>query len=238
MWGNRWRAKSPKRVLKEFLKAKKDFIHLIAIGDANMSNNPENVKKICSLLNKHNFDVPWSSNHRADTIYQNPDLIFLMKRSGCKMIRIGFESMNKRLLDYYNKKTTPFMNLKVLKIIKKNKLISLGGHIIGAPDESLKEILKTIIFSFKTTFPSISILKNYPSSDLNLKKPKDYTNFKESNLYNPSKIVGFLQKFLLAIIFLSPKRLFTLFSQDKAIRIKSRIIYTINIKALKNFLRL
>jgi len=240
MWLHKWRKKTPRRVLKEFIKANKEGAKFILIGDANMSNDPENVKDICNLLIKNKNQIPWWSEHRADTIINNPDLVKLMKTAKCRVIGIGYESMSKRILDYYNKKTTPPINLKALEIIKKSKLISQGGHIIGAPDEKLSEMIKTMMFAFRLDYPNVAVLKSYPNSNLDLEKKRvrNYTNFREVNLYNPLKITGLLQKLFLALAYLNPIKLLTLISRDESIRIISRSTYVMYLNAIKNFLRL
>jgi len=240
MWYQRWRKKSPERVLKEFIKAREEGVKFIMTTDANMSNYPENVKDICNLLIKNKNQIPWWSVHRADIIINNPDLVKLMKTAKCKVIGVGYESMSKKVLDYYNKKTTPSINLKALEIIKKSKLISQGGHIIGAPDEKLSEMIKTMMFAFRLDYPNVAVLKSYPNSNLDLEKKRvrNYTNFREVNLYNPLKITGLLQKLFLALAYLNPIKLLTLISRDESIRIISRSTYVMYLNAIKNFLRL
>ena len=240
MWNRKWRKKTPRRVLEEIIQANKEGVKFIVVGDSNMSNDTENVKEICNLLIKNKNQIPWMSNHRADTIANNPDLVKLMKAAKCRVVGIGYESMSQKILDYYNKGTTPSTNLRALEIIKKNNLIGQGGHIIGAPDEKLSEMITTMMFAFKLDYPNVAVLKSYPHSNLDLekKRTRNYANFREVNLYNPLKITGLLQKLFLAIVYLNPLKLLTLISQDESIRIFSKSTYAMYLNAIKNFLRL
>ena len=217
------------------------------VADANMSNNPENLKEICNLLIKNKNDIPWFSQHRADRIVKNPNLVKLMKKAGAKFILIGYESMSKKILDYYSKETKmPSMNLKALNILKKNNIICQGSHIIGAPGETLKEMIKTIMFAFKSDYPTVGLLKSYPgSAQLHYSgytglKPKnrDYTNFKEINLYSPLWVTGILQKLFLLLAYLNPKRLLTLVSPDISIRMQARFIYLVLLSSIYHLLRI
>ena len=76
-------------------------------------------------------------------------LLEKLKKAGCFMIAVGFESGNNKTLDLIEKGTSRDGNLKAAKMIKKVGIPLFGFFMIGFPWESKKDIKETFKFILK-----------------------------------------------------------------------------------------
>ena len=160
-WGHQWRGKSISRVILEFERAKKDGIRYIQLIDDNFAgNDPQRIEGICKYLIENKFDIRWGCSLRSDFVVDFPEKIRLMKRAGCDVIFIGFESMNNRILSAYSKAINVTINMKALEILRNNKIFIYGSFILGGPSENLEEMKKTIRFARKCDIISLCILNS------------------------------------------------------------------------------
>lgn len=218
MWKHTHRYKSPKRIAKEFKLAERRGIDFLLISDDNFTVNPKKVISICKELIKQKNNIPWMSGGRSDTLAGNPELAKYMKKAGCKIYGVGFESGNDKILKSYNKKTSKQLNEKALSIIKKNGLISQGSVILGAPNETFKQLKDTIKFSLKLDFASYSILRPYPGTIYWNERFRNKTHLLNGNLcllHNNPFMIEWIQRIATLIFYFRPKALKRLFSKNK-----------------------
>lgn len=160
-WKNTWRSKSTKRVVHEMLLLKDQGAEFIRLIDANFGVDTERVIEICNLLKKKRYDLPWSVSLTANSIVQDPKMVRALCEANCQIISIGFESGSDKILKKLNKPNTVEINRKAIEIIKKSNIILHGAFMFGYPDESIKEIKKTIALSKEVNLSSYSILRPY-----------------------------------------------------------------------------
>ena len=92
-----------------------------------------------------------------------------MVQAGCRVLYLGIENANQRILDYYNKKITPRQSENAVKTAKKAGVdVIAGSFIIGAPDETWEEIWNTIKFAQRVPIdiPQFNILGAHPGNDI------------------------------------------------------------------------
>jgi len=90
-------------------------------------------------------------------------------KAGCKVLYFGIESANQRILNYYDKQTTPQQSKTAVKAARKAGIdVIIGSFIVGAPDETREEIQNTIEFAkqIPIDFPQFNILGVYPGTDI------------------------------------------------------------------------
>jgi radical SAM superfamily enzyme YgiQ (UPF0313 family) len=124
--------------------------------DSTFNSSPHRLKELCKLLSDFNFT--WSCNIHA----ANMDKVglALLKESGCHTIQIGVETFNETTLKAY----APTKNVEKMKMVFKlardSGLRTLGYFIMGLPNESSKEVLRTINFAIELNpdFASFSTL--------------------------------------------------------------------------------
>ncbi len=139
----------------------------IFFADDCFTLNKKRIRRIGELIKKRRLEFSWLCEGRVDQIdYQT---IRSMVTSGCKLIYLGLESANQRILDYYRKRITPQMGMQAVETSRKAGVdIILGTFIIGAPGETRREMQNTLDFTMKLEidFPQINILGAMPGTDL------------------------------------------------------------------------
>jgi radical SAM superfamily enzyme YgiQ (UPF0313 family) len=92
-----------------------------------------------------------------------------ISRAGCKLLYLGIESANQRILDQYNKMTTPQQSEEAVRSARKAGMdLIMGTFIVGGPDETREEIRNTLDFAKKLDIdiPQFNVLGIHPGMDL------------------------------------------------------------------------
>ena len=162
---NFWRPRSIENILEEIrLLASEGYKQLMFVDD-NFTLNRKRVIKLCRRIRKEKIDLEWMSEGRVDNC--SYDLLRGMVKAGCRMMYFGIESGSQKVLDYYNKRINPKQSERaVAKARKAGVDIIVGSFIIGAPNETKKEIQKTLNFTQKLDLdiPQINILGAFPGN--------------------------------------------------------------------------
>lgn len=98
----KYRMRSAENVADEFEYIVKNLpqVKEIGIEDDCFTVNPDRVKKICELLIERGIKINWYCNVRGDLDYI---LLDLMKKAGCRLVTVGFESGSQEVLDSIHK---------------------------------------------------------------------------------------------------------------------------------------
>ncbi len=96
------------------------------------------------------------------------DLLEKLKKAGCFMLAVGFESGNNETLKKIKKGTTREDNIRASKLIKKAKLPLFGFFMIGFPWETKEDITETLkfIFEIDPDFIEVHIAMPYYGTEL------------------------------------------------------------------------
>ena len=96
------------------------------------------------------------------------DLLLKLKKAGCFMLAVGFESGNNDTLKKIKKGTTKEDNLRATQLIKKAGLPLFGFFMIGFPWETELDIIETLEFIFKIDpdFIEVHIAMPYYGTEL------------------------------------------------------------------------
>ena len=164
---NIWRPRSIQNALDElrFLVSEgyKQFIFV----DDSFTLNQKRVIKLCRSMRKEKIDMEWICEGRVDNCSYG--MLREIAKAGCKLLYLGIESANQRILNYYNKQTTPHQSKTAVKTARKAGIdVIIGSFIVGAPDETREEIQNTIEFAKKIPidFPQFNILRVFPGTDI------------------------------------------------------------------------
>jgi anaerobic magnesium-protoporphyrin IX monomethyl ester cyclase len=146
--GNKYRLRSPADVVDEF-----DFIanelprvREVVIEDDTFSANKKRVKEICALLVERRVKIRWSANVRANLDYET---MVAMRRAGCRLIIVGYESGDQRVLDMMNKDTTLEQQLEFARAARRAGLLVHGCFMVGTPGETRESLERTLDFAIK-----------------------------------------------------------------------------------------
>lgn len=142
-WFPRVRYKSLE-VLKEELRLikKLGFVRHIRFADDNFTANPKRLKAVLKMMIDEKFDLTWSAFARANTI--TPEVVPLMRDSGCVFVNMGIESGSRTILNNMDKGLDPRQALEAVRLLKEHGIYSLGGFIIGYPGETRETFSETI----------------------------------------------------------------------------------------------
>lgn len=100
---------------------------------------------ICREILKRNLKITFSVNARADTA--DLEMFTMMKRAGCRLLLVGFESGVQAILNNVNKNITIEQSYKFMKSAKSAGLQVHGCFVIGLPGETEATAKKTIEFA-------------------------------------------------------------------------------------------
>jgi len=148
------------------LLASEGYKQFIFVDD-NFTGNPKNVVRLCREIRKEKLDMEWICEGRVDV--GSYEMFWETAQAGCKVLYFGIESANQRILDYYNKRITPEQSKTAVRTARKAGAdIIVGSFIVGAPDETRKEIRNTIEFAntIPIDIPQFNILGVYPGTDI------------------------------------------------------------------------
>jgi len=144
--GLKYRFCSAKKVAEEFAWISKNMpeIKEVVIEDDTFTANIPRVRKVCRLLIAQKNRLPWSTNARVHLDLQT---MKLMKKAGCRLLIVGYESGNQEILNSMGKKITLEQSRRFAKNAKKAGLLVHGCFIIGGPGETLKTARQTFRFA-------------------------------------------------------------------------------------------
>jgi len=162
-----WRPRSVENIMKELEYLKSEGYEQFLFVDDNFTLNTKRVVKLCHSMRKENLNMEWFCDSRVDNV--SYDMFREMVKAGCKILYFGIESANQRILDYYKKGTTPEQSRSAVNKARKASMdVIVGSFIVGAPDETRKEIQTTLKFAHELDIdvPQLNVLGAFTGTDL------------------------------------------------------------------------
>lgn len=98
--------------------------------------------ELCEAIIRRNLPLSWSANARVDL--NDLEFLKLMKRSGCRMLCVGFEFGDQQILNNTKKGTTVDQMYTFAENARKAKLRIHGCFMFGGPGETWETAQKTI----------------------------------------------------------------------------------------------
>jgi anaerobic magnesium-protoporphyrin IX monomethyl ester cyclase len=149
MYGHRYRAMSPRRVVEEIVYDLRMFPYLKEImfedDTLTLRRHRDRLAEICEEILRRNLEIAWSANARADVT--DLDLLRLMRQSGCRMLVVGFEFGNQRILNNVRKGLDLEQMRAFATLCKKASIRVHGCFMIGGPGETLETARQTVEFA-------------------------------------------------------------------------------------------
>lgn len=191
MYGHKQRFRSLGNVMAEIRDLVDRYgVREINIDDSTFTTNKGRVVEFCHRLRSEKIDLIWTCNGRVDNL--DDEMLIEMKKSGCKMIRLGVESGSQDVLDKIGKGLTLEGIEEGFRLVKKHGIQALGGFMFGFPFDSRETVEKTIQFAKKLSPDQVqfSIAMCYPGTALyEYAKENDFLlagSFKEFDMtYGP-----------------------------------------------------
>jgi len=158
------------------------------------------VEDMCNAVNKLPYKIKWCSVTRLDEL--DDRLIKLMAESGCYRLSVGVETLNNETQQLINKTINFEHMINIFKKLKDNGIVPRALLMIGLPNQTKEEILKTfhllkemqLDIRFKEYAPYNEILKDGVSDDV-------IRSFDRTEYYNNNKIDGLDCEMYMQLIF-------------------------------------
>ena len=162
-----WRPRSVENVMAELEFLQSEGYEQFLFADDNFTLNSKRVSKLCRSIREAGMDIEWFCDSRVDNV--SYDMFRDMVKAGCRCVFFGIESGNQRILDYYQKGITPEQSMRaVCKARRAGMDIIVGSFIVGAPDETRREVVNTLKFANRLDLdvPDVNILGAQAGTDI------------------------------------------------------------------------
>jgi len=120
------------------------FVTHVRFTDDNFTANRARMKAVLEMMIARGFGFTWSSFARASAL--RPELVKLMKASGCEFVDLGLESGSQIILDKMDKRLRKEQSLQAIGMLNDHGIESRGSFIIGYPGETVETFSETIDF--------------------------------------------------------------------------------------------
>ena len=168
MTGHKVRTRSVEGVLDEYEQGVRDYAcDAVQFYDESFTVLPERARELCEQMLRRRIHEKsfWNCASRADGVSR--ELVFLMKRAGCRVIQFGLESGNQEILDKNRKSLRLEQSRNAVQWCREAGILSDVSFILGLPYENRTTLGKTIDFSFRLDpdFVSYFTLVPFPATE-------------------------------------------------------------------------
>jgi radical SAM superfamily enzyme YgiQ (UPF0313 family) len=153
MFGKKYRFRSPENVVAE-LKEKQP--KRVFFYDDNLAANRKRLKTLLQMIIDEGLQFSWSAQARTD-VARDPELLDLMRRSGCWMVYLGLESVNQATLDGYDKSQSVDDIVFALKALHENGIKAHGMFVLGADSDGPDVVRTTVDFALKHKIDTVML---------------------------------------------------------------------------------
>jgi anaerobic magnesium-protoporphyrin IX monomethyl ester cyclase len=174
MHGHRYRKRSVMNIVAEFRYISENFpeVKEIMIEDDTLTADRQRCRELSeALIAQGATTIPWSANSRADVDF---DTMALMKKAGCRLFCVGFESGDQQILDNIRKGTKIPRIEQFMKDARRAGILIHGCFMVGNRGETRETLETTLRFSKKLSPDTAQFfpIMVYPGTD-------DYDYFRE-----------------------------------------------------------
>lgn len=179
--GRRHRTRDIQDVVREveFIKNELPQVKEIYFDDDTFTINKNRLLEFCKLVAP--LGVTWSSTSRANLDY---DTLNTMKRSGCRLLVVGYESGNEAILKNIKKNISKDQMRTFTRSAKRAGVMLHSCFVLGLPGETHETIEETYRFAceLNTDMMQVAVAAPYPGTEL-------YNYLKEKNFLTNSPLV-------------------------------------------------
>lgn len=176
LMGRKYRVRSVENVVDEFeyIANKLPEVKEIFIEDDTFTIDKKWIREICEEIKRRKLDITWSCNARANLDYET---MRVMKEAGCRLLDVGYESGNDKILKNIRKGITTDECRKFTEDAKKAGLMILADFMFGMPGETKETAEQTIRFAkeLKPNIVQFAVATPIPGTEFyNYVKEKNY----------------------------------------------------------------
>mgnify|MGYP000084170698 CR=1 FL=1 len=164
MFGN-FRSRSPANIAAEFKWIAENLpqVKEVLIDDDTFTMFSEHAADVARELIKNENKIPWTCEARATLDF---DTLNLMKKAGCRLIVVGFESINQKVLNNIKKGIKQTNADKFVEAAKKANIKIHGCFMAGNPGDTRESLNATLDWALKNNFDTVQFfpLQVYPGT--------------------------------------------------------------------------
>jgi len=149
VWGNKWRARNPKKMLEEVEYLKDTYgVREFAFEDDQLMGDKNRIKIFCKLIIEKKLDISFIAPAGISPALIDEETMSLMQQAGFYRLCFSIDVGTKSAQSYVKK---PVQLEKMRDIVKQANLKGLWTYatfVIGFPEEKIKNIRETIKFAY------------------------------------------------------------------------------------------
>jgi len=164
MHGRRYRLRSAQNIVDEM---EYDLQHWPEVQkgefffeDDTFTVDRKRAYEICHEIQRRGLDITWSVNSRADVLDFN--LLVAMRKAGCRLLLVGFESGDSRMLKNMRKGVKVERMREFARLTKKAGMQLHGCFVLGLPGETKESIEATVKFALMTPMDTVQFSAAMP----------------------------------------------------------------------------
>jgi radical SAM superfamily enzyme YgiQ (UPF0313 family) len=156
--GNSVREHSVERVLEEI----EQQMHWVGkhgglfFGDDIFNLRPERMKRILGGMIANGMRPTWAGQVRHEAA-RDPELLELMRESNCARLLVGFESINPRSLERFDKREKVEDIARAIRAFHDARIKVHGMFVLGSDEDTLETIEETLAFAQAHDLDSMQI---------------------------------------------------------------------------------
>ncbi len=143
MFGRDYRYRSPESVVAELVAKRPRSVFFY---DDNFAANKRRLKALLQMMIDHGLTMDWQAQVRAD-VARDEELLELMRRSGCRRLELGFESIDQATLDGYAKSQTVEDIVRAIEALHRHGIKCHGMFVVGADTDTASTAADTVAFA-------------------------------------------------------------------------------------------
>lgn len=153
MFGRTYRFRSAANVMEELTSRGRGRFFFC---DDNFTANPTRARTLLEQMIKNRIKS-WSCQVRCD-IARDQEFLSLMAKAGCEVVFVGFESVNAKTLQSYQKKQSIEDIINAIRSFHKRKIRIHGMFVLGSDDDSERTVWDTLKFAIKQKIDTIQMM--------------------------------------------------------------------------------
>ncbi len=142
----RWRSRSAEHVLGEMQQLNDMGYRSVYLTDDHFLLDRKRINDICGGIIERKFTFRWGCEGRVDSVAI--DQLPIMSKANCDMLAFGVEAGTQKVLDRLGKSQTLEQIEHAVGEAKKQGISRVHGFfVVGSPDETADDIIKTFQFA-------------------------------------------------------------------------------------------
>ena len=170
LWQRKFRVKSVKRIINELEYIYKRYgVTMYYFRHDQIVINRDWLINLCNEIKNKLPNIKWQCSARIDTI--DPDLLKVMKESGCVSIEFGLESFSHSIQKSIEKNLLPEKIEKNLEVVIEEGINPILFFMCGFPEETYEDLQRTLNAILRlcskckqSTFFQLRVLQPFPKT--------------------------------------------------------------------------